>query len=78
GQYRSVQRLMERGFPMANIAKSRNFVQFFTRLIDEVAGDEEHVFIDGKALLSELITYGRKALLREEIKTHLYCVSISF
>ncbi len=42
---------------MTNIARFREFVQHLTKLIDEVGDDEEHVFVDGKARLSELITH---------------------
>jgi len=42
---------------MNHIARLRDFVQSFTRLIVEVGDDEERVFLDGKTLLSELITH---------------------
>lgn len=38
------------------MARLRNFVQSFTLLIDEVGNDENRVFVDGKQLLSELIS----------------------
>lgn len=40
---------------MTNIARLRDFVQRFTRLIDESGDNEERIFIDGKALLAKLI-----------------------
>jgi predicted metal-dependent enzyme (double-stranded beta helix superfamily) len=40
---------------MSDISRFRNFVQLFTRLIDEFGNDEERILIKGKALLSELI-----------------------
>jgi predicted metal-dependent enzyme (double-stranded beta helix superfamily) len=42
---------------MTNMTRFREFVQFFTRLIDEFDNEEERVFTDGKALFSELITH---------------------
>ncbi len=42
---------------MNHIARLRDFVQSFTRLIVEIGDDEERVFLDGKTLLSELITH---------------------
>ena len=42
---------------MKNIARFRVFVQSFTRLIAEADHDEQRIFVDGKALLSGLVTY---------------------
>jgi predicted metal-dependent enzyme (double-stranded beta helix superfamily) len=42
---------------MKNIARFRVFVQSFTRLIAEAGHDEQRIFVDGKALLSGLVTY---------------------
>lgn len=42
---------------MGNIARFREFVKSFTKLIERVRGDEERVIVEGKALLSELITH---------------------
>ena len=42
---------------MKNIARFRDFVQSFTQFIADVGHDEERVFADGKAFLSELITH---------------------
>ncbi len=42
---------------MADIAIFRNFIQSFTRLIDQVGDDEEKIFSKGKALLKQLITH---------------------
>jgi predicted metal-dependent enzyme (double-stranded beta helix superfamily) len=39
----------------ANLARFREFVRSFTRFIEASRGDEERVFVEGKALLSELI-----------------------
>lgn len=41
---------------MTNIARFRDFIQHLSGLIDKVGDDEKHVFVDGKSLLSELIT----------------------
>lgn len=40
---------------MAHIARLRNFVRSFTRLIDHHADDEEAVFAEGRPMLSHLI-----------------------
>lgn len=40
---------------MADTARLRAFVQSFTRLVTEVDNDEERIFVDGKALLADLI-----------------------
>ena len=40
---------------MTDISRFRNFVQRFTRLIDEVGDDEQSILAEGKPLLSELI-----------------------
>ena len=42
---------------MGNIARFREFVQSFTKFIERVRGDEERVFVEGKALLSEIIVH---------------------
>jgi predicted metal-dependent enzyme (double-stranded beta helix superfamily) len=42
---------------MDNIGRFREFVKSFTKFIETVRGDEERVFVEGKALLSELITH---------------------
>ena len=41
---------------MTNIHRLRTFVQDFTGLIDRVGADEELIFVDGKALLSALVS----------------------
>lgn len=41
---------------MQNVARLRQFVQDFTRLVDEVGGDEQQVFVAGKSLLQSLIS----------------------
>lgn len=40
---------------MTNIARFRDFVQSFTRLVAEYGEDEKRIFVDGKALLSGLV-----------------------
>jgi predicted metal-dependent enzyme (double-stranded beta helix superfamily) len=40
---------------MTNIARFRDFVQSFTRLVAEDGDDEQRIFVDGKALLSGLV-----------------------
>ena len=42
---------------MENIGRFRDFVQSFTQFIAHVGHNEERVFADGKAFLSELITH---------------------
>jgi predicted metal-dependent enzyme (double-stranded beta helix superfamily) len=42
---------------MHNIARFREFVRSFTRFIETSRGDEARVFVEGKALLHELITH---------------------
>ena len=42
---------------MTNIARLREFIRSFTRLADLVGQDEERIFIDGRALLAELIAH---------------------
>ncbi|QYK12697.1 cysteine dioxygenase [Shewanella rhizosphaerae] len=42
---------------MENIGRLRDFVQSFTRLVEQVGGDEARIFSDGKSLLSELIAH---------------------
>lgn len=42
---------------MGNIARFREFVRDFTKLTEEVRGDEQRVFVEGKALLHDLITH---------------------
>lgn len=41
---------------MPNIARFRDFVQSFTRLVD-AAPDEPRIFVEGKALLADLIAH---------------------
>jgi predicted metal-dependent enzyme (double-stranded beta helix superfamily) len=40
---------------MRNLGRLRGFIQSFTRLIEHSGAKEERIFVDGKALLSELI-----------------------
>ena len=40
---------------MTNTARLRDFVRSFTRLADQP--DEERIFVDGRALLAELIAH---------------------
>jgi predicted metal-dependent enzyme (double-stranded beta helix superfamily) len=42
---------------MGNIARLREFIQSFTRLIESVGDDEKRIFADGKSLLSELMSH---------------------
>lgn len=42
---------------MRNLARLRGFIQSFTRLIEHFGDDEERIFMDGKGLLSELISH---------------------
>ncbi|MDV6250372.1 cysteine dioxygenase [Vibrio sp. EA2] len=42
---------------MRNIARLGDFVRSFTQLIEQVGQDEEHIFADGKVLLTELISH---------------------
>jgi predicted metal-dependent enzyme (double-stranded beta helix superfamily) len=42
---------------VSDIARLRNFIQLFTRLIDESVNDEERILNKGKAFLSELINH---------------------
>ncbi len=42
---------------MPNIARLRQFVQAFTRLVEDAAYDEERAFGDGRSLLSALIDH---------------------
>ena len=37
---------------MTNIARFREFVQAFTRLVDQAGGDEARIFESGKPLLA--------------------------
>lgn len=41
---------------MKNIARLRDFIQSFTRLIELSGNDEEHIFADGRKLLSDLVS----------------------
>lgn len=43
------------GSPMNNIARFREFVRSFTELVERIRGDEKRVFVEGKALLADLI-----------------------
>lgn len=42
---------------MGNIARLREFIQSFTRLIEGAGDDEKRIFVDGKDLLSKLIRH---------------------
>jgi 3-mercaptopropionate dioxygenase len=42
---------------MSNVARLRDFIQSFTRLIERAGGDEECIFADGKKLLAELVRH---------------------
>jgi predicted metal-dependent enzyme (double-stranded beta helix superfamily) len=42
---------------MENLARLREFVQAFTRLVDRAGRDEEAVFIEGRALLAGLVAH---------------------
>ncbi|WP_258405229.1 cysteine dioxygenase [Shewanella mesophila] len=42
---------------MENSARLREFIQSFTHLVEQVGNDEEHIFVEGKYLLSELISH---------------------
>lgn len=42
---------------MTNIAPLRNFVRSFTVLADRAGQDEERIFVEGKAMLSQLIAH---------------------
>ena len=42
---------------MRNIARLRDFIQSFTRLIEQAGDDEERIFADGKKLLLELVSH---------------------
>jgi len=41
---------------MKNIARLRDFIQSFTRLIERSGNDEELIFADGRKLLSDLVS----------------------
>ena len=43
-------------FEMKNISRLRSFITSFTQLVDESDNNEERIFVDGKKLLSELIS----------------------
>ncbi len=43
---------------MRNLDRLRGFIQSFTRLIEHFGANEERIFVDGKELLSELISQG--------------------
>src|SRR3972149_1614028 len=49
--------LFEGGSTMRNIARLRDFIQSFTRLIEQAGDDEARIFADGKKLLSELVSH---------------------
>jgi predicted metal-dependent enzyme (double-stranded beta helix superfamily) len=53
----SAPRLAREDVPMKNTGRFRDFVQSFTQFIADVGHEEERVFADGKAFLSELITH---------------------
>jgi predicted metal-dependent enzyme (double-stranded beta helix superfamily) len=42
---------------MRNIARLREFIQSFTKLIEEIGTDEKRIFVDGKHLLSKLVRH---------------------
>jgi 3-mercaptopropionate dioxygenase len=42
---------------MKNIARFREFVRAFTRLIEQARDDEGRIFADGKSLLAELVSH---------------------
>jgi predicted metal-dependent enzyme (double-stranded beta helix superfamily) len=42
---------------MGTTARLRDFVQGFTRLVEQAGADEERIFIEGKALLSALVRH---------------------
>lgn len=42
---------------MATIARLRDFVQSFTRLIEEARDNEERIFAEGEKLLSNLVSH---------------------
>ncbi|WP_372740030.1 cysteine dioxygenase [Neptunomonas sp.] len=42
---------------MLNQARLKVFIQDFTRLVDKVRGDEQQIFIAGKALLQSLVAH---------------------
>lgn len=42
---------------MKNVARFREFIQSFTRLIEELGDDEPRIFEDGKKLLADLISH---------------------
>ncbi|MDX8411415.1 MAG: hypothetical protein R8K46_06045 [Mariprofundaceae bacterium] len=42
---------------MRNVGRLRDFIRAFTRLIEQVGDDEAFIFLDGKKLLSELISH---------------------
>ena len=41
---------------MTDTARLRDFIQSFTRLVEDARGDEERIFADGKALLAALVS----------------------
>lgn len=45
------------GLAMKNIARLRDFIQSFTRLVEQAGEDEKLIFADGEKLLSELISH---------------------
>ena len=42
---------------MTSVRRFRDFVQDFTRLVEKTGNDEALIFVDGKALLEELVTH---------------------
>jgi hypothetical protein len=42
---------------MTSVGRFRDFVQDFTRLVEKTGNDEALIFVDGKALLEELVTH---------------------
>jgi len=49
--------LFDGGSAMRNLARLRDFIQSFTRLIEQAGDDEERIFADGKKLLAELVSH---------------------
>jgi len=43
--------------PVKNITRFRNFIQAFTRLIDQANGDEVYIFEHGTKLLADLVNH---------------------
>ena len=41
---------------MTSLARFRNFIQAFTRLVETEGGDEQKIFVSGKPLLEDLVS----------------------